>query len=403
MARIQPITMPKWGIEMQEGTITAWSAEPGQHVEKGAGLLDVETEKIVNAVESPVSGTLRRIVAQGGDTCAVGALIAVFADADVTEPEIDAFMAGFKPADASFEPEESAAAPPPAAITAPATAAGDTAVSPIARRLADKLGIDPTVIHGTGRNGRVSKEDVEAFARSKGLLQDQDTPPRAVNTPTRERMTSMRLTIARRLSESKQSIPHYRLAVDADASKLMARRASLAVEGTRVSLNDLLTRACALALVAHPRVNAQYLGDEVLSFPHADIAVAVSTDAGLVTPIVRLADTKDVAQIAAEVGELATRARVGRLTREEITGGTFTLSNLGMFGVDRFDAIINPPQVAILAAGAIRDRVVARDGQTAIAPMLSLQLSCDHRVVDGAAGGAFLDTLRRTIEAAETL
>ncbi len=410
MARVHAITMPKWGIEMQEGTITAWNFEPGQAVQKGDGLLDVETEKIVNSVESPVSGTLRRIVANAGDTCAVGALIAVVADADVADGKVDAFIAAFKPADTSFEPEAGPAGEAESGGDAGSAVAvaGESKVSPIARRLAEKLGIDAAKLKGTGRHGRVSREDVEAYAITQGLMpgartQGQGAAKAAANEPSRERMTSMRLTIARRLTESKQTIPHYRLAADIELGALLERREQLAAQGGKVSINDLLLRACALTLTGHPRVNAQFTGEEVLSFPHADVAVAVSTDSGLVTPIIRLADTKDVLQLAAEVADLAGRARSGQLKREEITGGTFTLSNLGMFGVDRFDAIINPPQVAILAVGAARERMIARDGKPAVARVVTVELSCDHRVVDGAAGGRFLDALRTRIESAEGL
>ncbi len=409
--KIFPITMPKWGIEMQQGTITEWHAVPGGALAKGAPLLDVETEKIVNSVEAPFAGTLRRIVAETGSTEAVGALIAVFADASVSDAEIDAFIAGFKPADASFDHADAPAAPAVAASAVDAAADGEARISPIARRIAERLGVDITQVKGTGRNGRVSKEDVEAYAASIGV-QAADTPvtaPAAGSTAApgddvvREKMTSMRATIARRLLESKQGIPHYRLAVDVDLTALLARRAALRAAGTEVSVNDLLVRACALTLVKHPAVNAQLQGDEVHKFPHADIAVAVATDGGLVTPIVRSADTKSAAQIGAETGDLATRARSGKLTREEITGGTFTLSNLGMFGIDRFDAIINPPQVAILAVGAGADRVIARGGNVVVAKVATLTLSCDHRVVDGAIGAQFLQALRQAIESADAL
>ena len=389
--KIFPITMPKWGIEMQQGTITEWHAAPGGALAKGAPLLDVETEKIVNSVEAPVAGTLRRIVAETGSTEAVGALIAVFADAAVSDAEIDAFIAGFKPADASFDHADAPAAPAEAASAADAAADGEARISPIARRIAERLGVDITQVKGTGRNGRVSKEDVEAYAAAPG------------DGVVREKMTSMRATIARRLLESKQGIPHYRLAADVDLTALLARRAALRAAGTEVSVNDLLVRACALTLVKHPAVNAQLQGDEVHKFPHADIAVAVATDGGLVTPIVRSADTKSAAQIGAETGDLAARARSGKLSREEITGGTFTLSNLGMFGIDRFDAIINPPQVAILAVGAGADRVIARGGSVVVAKVATLTLSCDHRVVDGAIGAQFLQALRQTIESADAL
>lgn len=412
--KIFPITMPKWGIEMQQGTITEWHAAPGGALAKGAPLLDVETEKIVNSVEAPVAGTLRRIVAETGSTEAVGALIAVFADAAVPDAEIDAFIAGFKPADASFDHADAPAAPAvpaEAASAADAAADGEARISPIARRIAERLGVDITQVKGTGRNGRVSKEDVEAYAASIGVQAGGTAAAAPAVAPTaaagdgvvREKMTSMRATIARRLLESKQGIPHYRLAADVDLTALLARRAALRAAGTEVSVNDLLVRACALTLVKHPAVNAQLQGDEVHKFPHADIAVAVATDGGLVTPIVRSADTKSAAQIGAETGDLAARARSGKLTREEITGGTFTLSNLGMFGIDRFDAIINPPQVAILAVGAGADRVIARGGSVVVAKVATLTLSCDHRVVDGAIGAQFLQALRQTIESADAL
>ena len=214
----------------------------------------------------------------------------------------------------------------------------------------------------------------------------------------------MRATIARRLLEAKQSIPHYRLSVDVDLTALLAHRAQLnAAGGAKVSVNDLLVRAAALALVRHPVVNSQLQGDEIVRFPQADVCVAVATENGLVTPIVRAAETKSPARIATEIADLAERARSGKLTRDEITGGTFTVSNLGMYGVDRFDGIINPPQVAILAVGAATDRVVARNGLPAVAKVATLTLSCDHRVVDGAAGAQFLATMRELIEQAQRL
>jgi pyruvate dehydrogenase E2 component (dihydrolipoamide acetyltransferase) len=411
--RIFPITMPKWGIEMTQGTITGWHAAPGQAVGKGDTLLDVETEKIVNSVEAPVPGTLRRILADVGTTENVGALIAVFAAPDVPDAEIDAFVTGFRPADTSFEPDAggAAAAPAPSTTLPPATAeTGEAKVSPIARRLAERLGIDITRIIGTGTHGRVSKEDVEAYAATMAGAADTSSTPADAARPTeatpgapapvRERMTSMRATIARRLLESKQSIPHYRLVVDVDLTALDAHRASLnAAGGGKVSINDLIVRATALALVQHPAVNAQLQGEEVVKHSQADVCVAVASDNGLVTPIVRAAERKSVAQIATEVTGLAERARSGRLTRDEITGGTFTVSNLGMFGVDRFDAIINPPQVAILAVGAGKERVVVRNGHPAVAKVVTLTLSCDHRVVDGATGAKFLATLRELLEA----
>jgi pyruvate dehydrogenase E2 component (dihydrolipoamide acetyltransferase) len=399
--------MPKWGIEMQEGTVTAWNVELGRHVDKGDALLDVETEKIVNSVESPASGTLRRILAPMHDTLPVGALIAVLADPDVAEADIDAFVRDFKPFDASFAEGSPAPAAAPAAPATPAVEAatdgggeGEARVSPIAKRLAEKLGIDLSRVTGTGRNGRISKEDVEAFAASlqqAGNDAASATAAGLAEPVLREKLTSMRSTIARRLSESKRDLPHYRLVADLDMEALATRRAAMVAAGERVSINDLLLHAVAVALRQHPRLNAQFTGDELLRFEQVDLAVAVATPGGLMTPIVRNAAGLSVQQIATSVRELAERARAGKLARDEITGGTFTVSNLGMFGVRQFDAIINPPQVAILAIGAMEERPVVRNGALAVGRVVTVTLSSDHRVVDGADAAAFLATLKAVV------
>ncbi len=430
---IQAVTMPKWGIEMTEGTISRWSVEEGQAVEKGAPLLDVETEKIVNTVDAPASGTLRRIVAAAGDLKPVGALLAVLASPEVAEAQLERFIADFKGAQVSFEPDSPAPVPvqAPAQVPAASAAVGgagpgtlpeppaeeeEARISPIARRLAESLGVDIAGIRGTGRNGRIMREDVAAHAAYAARAAAEGTgaeappvsapapvsapPDSPVNAPVRKRLSPTRATIARRLLESKQTIPHYRLSLDVTCGALLERAAAASRDsGRRITLNDLLLRGCALALIAHPGINAWLEGGEVLEFPHADIAVAVSAPGGLITPVVRAADTKSLAEIAAATADLTARARNGSLTREDITGGTFTLSNLGMFGLARFDAIVNPPQVAILAAGAAQDRVIARDGAPIVAKVMTLTLSADHRVVDGAAGAAFLASLRELIEA----
>jgi pyruvate dehydrogenase E2 component (dihydrolipoamide acetyltransferase) len=416
--QILPITMPKWGIEMTQGTINAWTAQEGQDLKRGDAVLEVETDKIVNTVESPANGRLRRILVPQGEIRQVGELIAVLAAATVPDAEIDAFIGSFVatnvlPTVTSAAATASAVAAAPVSAPAPASVAVATAprpvasvapsgpvdgrVSPATRRLAQELGVDLAQVRGTGRNGRVTAEDVEARAQALAAAGGGDNPA------TRTKLSATRATIARRLSESKQTIPHYRLAIDVDASALVARRRALADGGAKVTLNDLLLRAAARALVKHPTVNARLEGDEVLTHAHADIAVAVATPDGLITPVVRRADSKSLVEIAAETVTLAERARAGKLTREDIAGGTFTISNLGMYGLERFDAVINPPQVAILAIGAVADRVVAKAGKPVVAPVVSLTLSADHRVVDGAIGAAFLATLRDEIVNAAAL
>ena len=420
---IHAVTMPKWGIEMIEGTVTEWTAREGQPVSKGDPLLEVETDKIVNTVEAPAAGVLRRITAVVGEVKAVGTLIGVLADESVSDADVAAFIQEFRGASVSFEPESQASeagavvsGAPAAAGGAPAQEDSETRVSPIARRLAQQLGIDVSQIRGTGRNGRVSKEDVEAFAAARGATGATATGgatatassasaaganPAGANPATRTKLSPTRATIARRLSESKQTIPHYRVQIDVDVGKLQARRKDLAREAgsLKVSLNDMLVHCTALALIQHRALNAHLVGDEVVQYAHADIAIAVATAGGLITPVVRSADLKSPTQIAQITADLSERARQGTLTREDVAAGTFSISNLGMYGLESFDAIINPPQVAILAVGAAQDRVVARDGAPVVAQMLTLTLSADHRVVDGAMSAAFLATLRDIAQA----
>ena len=430
---IHAVTMPKWGIEMTEGTLAQWSVRVGQRVNKGDPLLEVETEKIVNTVESPAAGTLRRIIATPGEVKPVGALIAVLADTEVSDADVASFIDEFKGATVSFEPDsgqrvhETTAAPAAAlnemhamaqraspgtdASGAPQGLASDVRISPIARRVAESLGVDISKVQGTGRNGRISKDDVEAHAARTGISrgsgagsssEDRAADPgvvRADNPSMRVKMSSTRATIARRLLESKQTIPHYRLTQDVDVGRLQLRRRELMKQsGTKITLNDMLVRATAIALTRHPALNAQLVGDEIVQYTHADIAIAVATDNGLIAPIVRSADLKALPDIARTTADLTERAKRGALKRAEISGGTFTISNLGMFGLNSFDAIINPPQVAILAVGSAQERIVARNGSPVAAQMMTLTLSADHRVVDGALAAAFLATLAGLVQ-----
>ena len=304
------------------------------------------------------------------------------------------------------------AAPGGAALSvAPSTAALDAVfASPIAKRLAVQHGIDLSAVPGSGRRGRIGKSDVLARVQEatpppppapEPILQPPPPPQAGVEVV---RMSPMRKAIARQLTLSKSTIPHFYLRNAARVDALNALRAQAKrATGAAPSINDYLVRAVALALRAHPDVNVQVHGDEIHRFATADIAVAVATDKGLLTPIVRAADTKSVAAISAEVKALAERARAGRLAAEEFQGGSFSLSNLGMFGIDQFDAIINPPQGAILAVGAARQEAFAVDHALTFATRIHLSLSCDHRAIDGAVGARFLAELTRLIEAPEEL
>jgi pyruvate dehydrogenase E2 component (dihydrolipoamide acetyltransferase) len=343
------------------------------------------------------------------ETLPLGALLGIITDGEVADAEIDDFIAAFANSQEQQEPGITEPVPqatvadttgqvPPAAATA-GFSGDDTEVraTPSARRLARELGVNLRDCHATGSRGRVCEDDVrEAGERLKAA------PPAAAAGGGTQGLplSPMRQRIAQRLQDSASTIPHYRLVSDACFDALLDLHKSLKNAGsdTHISINDLLVKACATALLQVPECNLQFDGNQVTRFPHADISVAVALEEGLITPIVRAADTKGVSAIAAETAELVRRARSGVLKPEEYEGGTFTISNLGMFGVRQFDAIINPPQCAILAVGRSEQRVVARGGQPVVATMLTLTLSLDHRVIDGAVGAKFLQTLVNIIE-----
>jgi pyruvate dehydrogenase E2 component (dihydrolipoamide acetyltransferase) len=390
VSEIYPIAVPKWGIEMVEGTITTWNKSEGDVIAKGDEVFEMESDKIVNVWDAPVAGVLRRIVAAAGDAHPVGALLGVIAAADVSDADIDQFIADHSAATAEVEASPTAveAAAPPQTIQ---TGDAYTRSSPSVRRLADELGVDLGTVTGTGRRGRITDDDVKAATGG-----DSSAPAGVKVIP----LSATRKTIARRLTEAKQSIPHFYLTAEYALDGLLAHRAKLNETGSvKVSVNDLLVWSVAQALMKEPRVNVNLVDDSIHQFDAAHISVAIATDEGLYPATVRNADTLSPAEIAEATAALAEKAKTGKLTKDDISGGSFTVSNLGMFGITQFTAIINPPMGAILAMGKASQQAVVREGEIGIATMLNVTLSCDHRVIDGAVGAQFLATLDDVIAA----
>ena len=403
MSDIYPIAVPKWGIEMVEGTIVTWNKAVGDAVSKGDEVFEMESDKIVNDWESPVDGVLRRRIVEEGETLPVGELLGVIAAAEVDDAAIDDFIRNFAGQEATADPEPAtvaAPASPPATPPATGIAPGsDTGrrVNPVVRRLAAELGVDLDTVTGTGRNGRITKEDVELAAQSGGGATAATAEPADVEVIP---LSPIRKTIGKRLSEAKREIPHFYLTTEYELDSMLAHRASLNESGGRkVSVNDLLVWCVAQALMKVPQVNVNLVGDDIHQFKHANVAVVIATDDGLYPATVYQADTLSPAEIAARTAALAERARSGSLTREDISGGSFTVSNLGMFGVSTFSAIVNPPMGAILALGKGSEQVVVRDGVPAVATVVNATLSCDHRVIDGVVGARFLEALGQEIRA----
>ena len=357
-------------------------------VAKGDEVFEMESDKIVNVWDAPVAGVLRRIIAAAGDAHPVGALLGVIAAADVSDADIDQFIAEHNAGSADAE-----AAPATAETTAPQQTiqTGDayTRSSPSVRRLADELGVDLGTVTGTGRRGRITDDDVKAATGG-----DSSAPEGVQIIP----LSPLRKTIARRLTEAKQSIPHFYLTAEYELDGLLTHRAQLNEEdGVKVSVNDLIVWCVAQALIREPRVNVNLVGDDIHQFSAANVSVAIATDNGLYSATLYAADMKSPAEISAATAELADKAQSGKLTKEDISGGSFTVSNLGMYGITQFTAIVNPPMGAILALGKATQKVVIEDGEQRIATVLNATLSCDHRVIDGAVGAQFLATLSEVI------
>jgi pyruvate dehydrogenase E2 component (dihydrolipoamide acetyltransferase) len=496
--QITPINMPKWGMEMSEGDINTWYFAVGDQVNAGDDLVDIETSKIINTVTASDGGILRAIIGAQGETHAVGALLGVLASADVSDADIQAFIAS----NTSAAPEPEAAPEPVAASLVAAADPLETkaaplvteaaqpsnnlsklaegeddsqvAASPVARRLAAEYGVNLNNISGTGRHDRVSKRDLEAAVLSAGgrlignsidksagttqfgddsnvkatpvarrmadqlginllecrvsgdrgrvckadveavaALKNKMSAPAGShiagigggNTVESQPISGMRKTIAARLQASKQTAPHFRVHIDAEIDALLDVRKQINSSNTdaKVSVNDFIIKACASALMKVPAINVQFDGEQLSYFSNADISVAVAIDDGLITPIVTSANHKGLVEISNTTRDLATRAKLGRLKPEEFQGGSFCISNLGMYGIKQFDAIINPPQGAILAVGAGEQRPVVKEGLLAVATVMSLSLSSDHRVIDGAVAAEFMSVLKGYLEQPATM
>ena len=426
---------------MEEGQVVKWLLSEGDGVRSGDVIAEIETDKATMELTARGDGVLRAILVAEGGTAPVGHVIALIgaADEDISELRAAALAAsegnGAGPAEADSAPADAEvaagtdtdggdASASGSAVEAPGSgAAGDIEgrikASPLARRLAAESGVELSVVSGSGPAGRIVKRDIEA-----AIAAGTDASPSAAQIPAartpRTRipaapmlvpsgaefedvpLSQMRKTIARRLTESIGPVPHFFLTIAVDMGRAMeARRtinAMLEGEGRRISLNDLIIRATAAALKRHPACNAHWRGDSIRLFNRVHIGVAVAVEDGLITPVIRDADLKGVAQIGAEVRELAGRAREKRLQPDEDTGATFSISNLGMFGIHEFTAVINPPEAGILAVGGVEEVPVVEAGQVVVRNRMKITMSCDHRVIDGALGAAYLATLKGMLE-----
>ena len=400
------VTLPRLGQGMESGTIVRWLKSEGDPVEKGEPLYELDTEKVTQEVEAEASGTLLKILVPEGEV-AVGKTVAIIGEPgeDVPEVEVDEPAAVQAPPKEEPEPKEApereveAAAeqqpePTPAAAR---TNGGRIKASPLARRIARERGIDLSALSGTGPEGRIVAEDVERAAVSP----PKAAPAAPVRSGEVERveLTSIRRTVARRMTEA-WAAPAFQITMSAEMTRAQELRARLIERhpDERPTVTDILTKVCALALMRHREVNALYAGDAVELYPSANIGIAVATERGLVVPVIPRCEARTVAEIAAARADLVTRAREGKLQAADLAGGTFTISNLGMYGVEQFIAVLNPPQAAILAVGAIEDRAVPRNGEVVVRPMLTMTLTCDHRTIDGATAAEFLRTVKEFLE-----
>lgn len=424
------ILMPALSPTMEEGTLAKWMVKEGDTVTSGDIIAEIETDKATMEIESVDEGTVGKIlIAEGTEGVLVNTPIAVILEEGEDASAADAIVAvpapAREPIKAAESPSAQAPLAAPQALQVASAGGARILASPLARRIAAQNNVALEGLTGTGPNGRIVKRDVEGVqggARIIPLASKGATPAATAAVPVaadfsaydpasyeQVRVDGMRKTVARRLSESKATVPHFYLTLDCEIDNLLAARKQLNAnspdgEGAyKISVNDFVIRACALALMKVPGANASWAGDSILYHSHADVSVAVAVEGGLITPIIRAAEVKGLSHIASEMKDLATRAKDRKLLPEEYQGGTFSISNLGMFGIREFSAVINPPQGAILAVGAGEQRAVVKDGQLTVATVMTVTLSCDHRVVDGALGAEFLGVFKGFIEEPVTM
>jgi len=417
---VEVITMPRLSDTMEEGTVAKWNIKVGDTIAEGDILAEIETDKATMEFESFYTGTLLHIGLEEGQSAPVDAILAVIGNKDTDKEAVKAALSSMSEAD--IKPEaitetapvvlkpEAVAVPKPAPVAqAPrvnSNASGRIIASPLAKKLAEEKGVNLNNVAGSGEGGRIIKRDVENFnpAASANGASVQSFVPAGVEGVSEIANSSMRKVIAKRLSASKFSAPHYYLGVEFDMDNaIVFRQQYNTVPETKISFNDIIVKAVALALKQHPQVNSQWFDDKIIQNHHVHVGVAVAVEDGLVVPVLEFTDEMDLRQIGATVKDFADRARAKKLIPTEIEGSTFTISNLGMFGIQEFTSIINQPNSAILSVGAIVNKPVVKKGQIVVGNTMKLTLACDHRTVDGATGSLFLQTLKSYIENPITL
>ncbi|HEY7783882.1 MAG TPA: pyruvate dehydrogenase complex dihydrolipoamide acetyltransferase [Pyrinomonadaceae bacterium] len=418
------VMMPKLSPTMEEGQISRWLKKEGDKVSMGEPLAEIDTDKATMEMQALQNGTLRKILVQEGETAPLGQPIAIVGE---PEEDISALLTAAPAKTAAAPPAQSPGEPaptPPPATEAPqpqptslargngaqaASGSDRLVVSPLAARMAAENGLDLRSLSGTGPGGRIVKRDIEAVLNQRETgkpavqlraVPSVQRPPTGASPYRDEPISEIRRTIARRLVTSLGPIPHFFLTIEVEMDRAAEMRESIKAldPDLKISINDIIIKVAAAALIQHPQVNASFQDKTIRYYERADVGVAVAIEDGLITPVVRSADLKSLSEIAAEVRDMAERARHRKLKTEEYTGASFSVSNLGMFGIDEFTAVINPPEGAILAVGAMTPKPVVRDGEIAVRQMMHVTMSCDHRVIDGATGAKFLQTFKKILE-----